>query len=114
MSFPDNDPVALLELRSLLLFSVPVEVQATDERINRAGFAKLVLIEPDKPPVDHILKKYVIKIGRMNKKEQPDVALDEKYQSVSRTHALIRYNFEAQGFELEVLGKNGKKRGEVR
>ena len=62
-------------------------VVATDARINRVGFAKLI-----GDNVNYIIRKYEVILGRKNKNKPIDVHLGDT-MSVSRQHAKIFYDF---------------------
>jgi len=69
---------------------------------NAFGFAKLSF--PDGR--DCYLQKYEVSLGRKSNKHEADINLGNQ-MNISRHHAVIRYNFEKAGFEMQVFGKNG-------
>ncbi|OLY84631.1 Forkhead box protein L1 [Smittium mucronatum] len=66
------------------------------------AFAKL-----EGPNFNYYIKAVSVTLGRQaSNQELADIILGEN-KALSRKHARIYYNFENQGFELEVFGKNG-------
>lgn len=59
------------------------------------------------PQLDYYAQKYEVIIGRRNKKDVLDIALDESNAQVSRQHARIFYDFDVKVWKIEALGKNG-------
>ncbi|KAL4856048.1 60S ribosomal protein L35a-3 [Chlorella vulgaris] len=76
-----------------------------DPRLKRCGYAKLF---GDGGKMDYVIRKHQVLLGRHSKTKQVDVSL-EGHKNASREHAYIRYNFQTNRFEMEVLGKNGVK-----
>eukprot|EP00897_Mesotaenium_endlicherianum_P003431 jgi/Mesen1/3115/ME000184S02176 len=76
----------------------------SDQTKLQAGFAKL-----KGEDFEFYMQRYSIILGRNSKKATVDFDLSQLGggMNISRQHARIYYDFDAKGFFLEVLGKNG-------